>query len=478
MTESISDQIWDFIVVGGGLNGLAISSLLSNDKKKVLVLEKDLVVGGRVKVIDKNGYKLDNTSRNLLKYAHNSPLNNVINTITEDTEELLRIIPIRDYYLFIGPEKTKDLKPNLHEQKYIEWFNKGWVTVPRNMDQMRKSDYFSSWNLMRIYTTGFKCKYDDIKKKSLTWFINEKKMNEFSARYLKSAACILMHSCNADDISAGELLRTMKYTKMPILFGYPYGGWNQIINKMVKKIKENGKIITDCSVNKLKIDLNQNKKKKSDPVYSVEGVFSAQGIFLSKNVVLAIPPNYIGSFFQNKKGKNVLDKKTQNFIKNLVWTSGISFNFCLKRWAYRGKGLLYFENPYGYGIFVSNLEPTLTPEKKQLMTAFFPLNPEDLKNKEFLEKKVKDCRELIFYHFPKVKERLDFERVTIHEMVDSVLINTFQYKDLRPEPRVKNIAGCYLTGDYLNAYGSGKELGYNSVWKTYSAITEDGEFIK
>ena len=68
MTESVSDQIWDYIVVGGGLNGLAISSLLSNDKKRVLVLEKDPVVGGRVKVTEKNGYKLDNTSRNLLKY--------------------------------------------------------------------------------------------------------------------------------------------------------------------------------------------------------------------------------------------------------------------------------------------------------------------------------------------------------------------------------------------------------------------------
>jgi protoporphyrinogen oxidase len=270
----------------------------------------------------------------------------------------------------------------------------------------------------------------------------------------------------------------MKYTKMPILFGYPQGGWNQIINKMVTKIKENGKIITDCSVNKLKINSNQNKKTKSDPNYSIEGVISNLGIFLSKNVVLAIPPNYIEPFFQNEKGKNVLDKSTRNFIKNLVWTSGISFNFCLKRWAYRGKGLLYFENPYGYGIFVSNLEPTLTPEKKQLMTAFFPLSPENLKDKEYLEKKVDDCRDLIFYHFPKVKERLDFERVIIHDQVDSVLINTSQYKDLRPEPRVKNIVGCYLTGDYLNAYGSGKELGYNSVWKTYGAIAEDCELKK
>ena len=185
MSQSIVNGNWDHIVVGGGLNGLAMASLLSNDKKKVLVLEKESVVGGRVKVIQKNGYKLDNTSRNLLKYAHNSPLNNVLNTITEDTEELIRIIPIRDYYLFIGPDKTKDLKPNLHEQKYLDWFQKGWITVPRNMDQMRKSDYFSSWNLMRIYTTGFKCKYDEIKGKSLNWFIDEKEMNEYSARYLK-----------------------------------------------------------------------------------------------------------------------------------------------------------------------------------------------------------------------------------------------------------------------------------------------------
>lgn len=470
----MSDQIWDFIVIGGGLNGLAISALLSNDGKKVLVLEKDIVIGGRLKVIEREGFFLDNTSRNLLKYAHKSALNEILQKTSSILEKKIRIKPIKDYYLFLGLEKTKNLKPNTHETKYIDWFNRGWVTVPRNMDQMRHSDYFSSWNLMRIYTTGFKCKYDDIRDKSLNWFINEKKMNENSARYLKLAASALMHCCEPEIVSAGEVLRTIKWTKMPILFGYPEGGWNKVIRKLVKRIESNGMIMTDCGVNNLTFlnydqGTSESENKEKDN-FEIGGVETDKGKFKSKNVILAIPPKSINKLFLGKDGKNFLDTDTTNFINNLTCTSGISFDFALKRWAYRGKGLLYFEDPYGYGIFISNIEPSLAPEKKQLMTAFFPLKPKDLEDEEYIKRKVDDSRNLIFHHFPKVKERLLFERVTVHDMVDSVQINTSQYKDARPKTKVRGIKGCYLTGDYLNAYGAGKELGYNSVWKTYNKI--------
>ena len=66
MKNSTKDQDWDYIVIGAGLNGLAISSLLAKDCNRVLLLESESVIGGRLKVIEKDGFILDNTTRNLL----------------------------------------------------------------------------------------------------------------------------------------------------------------------------------------------------------------------------------------------------------------------------------------------------------------------------------------------------------------------------------------------------------------------------
>ncbi|MCP4762426.1 MAG: hypothetical protein GY870_11645, partial [archaeon] len=420
---------------------------MSSDGKRVLVVEKDSVVGGRLKVIKKEGFTLDNTSRNLLKYANKSALNKIFQILREKDEEKEQFLckPIYYYYIFIGADKTKDLIPNQHEKKYMKGFELGWITVPRTMDQMRKSDYFSSWKLMRIFTTGFKCEYDNIKDISLRQFIEEKKLNYHSARYLELASCALMHCPSPDVVSAGEVLRTIKWSsKMPNLFGYPTKGWNAIIEHFVKIIEVKGKILTNCNVESLII-----KKNKKDS--EIKGVIASLGEFNSNNVILAIPPKNISSLLIDNEGKNYLEPSIAHFIENLVSTAGISFDIALNFIAYKAKGLLYFEKPYGYGIFISNIETSLAPEGKQLMTAFFPIptNSDD----NFIKNKMDQGRKLIETLFPKIKDEIIFERVMVHDMVDSVEVNTNQYKDARPDPQIKGIKGCYITGDYLNAFG-------------------------
>ncbi|GAG65779.1 unnamed protein product [marine sediment metagenome] len=49
---------FDYIVIGGGIAGLHIGALL-NQHGKVVVLEKTNKIGGRAKVVEKDGFKLD-----------------------------------------------------------------------------------------------------------------------------------------------------------------------------------------------------------------------------------------------------------------------------------------------------------------------------------------------------------------------------------------------------------------------------------
>ena len=62
----------DVIIVGAGPGGLACSLLLAKAGLKVKIIEKTGGVGGRTKVIEKDGYKYDNglhfsTTQKLLK---------------------------------------------------------------------------------------------------------------------------------------------------------------------------------------------------------------------------------------------------------------------------------------------------------------------------------------------------------------------------------------------------------------------------
>ena len=44
MSDSESDEIWDYIVIGGGLTGLGMAALLSFEGSRVLLLEKEPIV--------------------------------------------------------------------------------------------------------------------------------------------------------------------------------------------------------------------------------------------------------------------------------------------------------------------------------------------------------------------------------------------------------------------------------------------------
>lgn len=57
--QSDVDESWDAIVVGSGLGGLATAALLSNEGKRVLVLERHYVIGGFTHTFKRKGYEWD-----------------------------------------------------------------------------------------------------------------------------------------------------------------------------------------------------------------------------------------------------------------------------------------------------------------------------------------------------------------------------------------------------------------------------------
>ena len=51
------EQVWDAIVIGSGIGGLSVASLLSVAGKKVLVVEQHWAAGGCCHTFTSNGYR-------------------------------------------------------------------------------------------------------------------------------------------------------------------------------------------------------------------------------------------------------------------------------------------------------------------------------------------------------------------------------------------------------------------------------------
>lgn len=51
------DEVWDAIVIGSGIGGLTVASLMATAGKKVMVLEKHWTPGGCCHTFESNGYR-------------------------------------------------------------------------------------------------------------------------------------------------------------------------------------------------------------------------------------------------------------------------------------------------------------------------------------------------------------------------------------------------------------------------------------
>ena len=86
---------WDVIIVGAGFGGLCTGALLANAGKKVLILEKDRIIGGRAKTILKDGQVIDDGAHIPSRAGH---LEKIFADLGLDYPELIMVANSEIYY--------------------------------------------------------------------------------------------------------------------------------------------------------------------------------------------------------------------------------------------------------------------------------------------------------------------------------------------------------------------------------------------
>ncbi|MHA1146740.1 MAG: phytoene desaturase family protein [Promethearchaeota archaeon] len=441
MNEPITENRTDFIIIGAGICGLSLGALLANEGYKILVLEKTNSIGGRAKVVEKDGFTLD-YGIHTVRFGKKSALAKTLSEIKDKNQESVDFKELETSFYYLESKKTPH-----------------WEVLPTGLSGITKGKYFSINKLKNVLFKLMMVK----KKKNLNVSVKEwqdkREFNAPSKIYLKLITASMQVCPDLSRASLGELRRNLQEViKKRISVTYPIGGWKLIFERLTNKIINTGnKILTKKKVDQILIE---NQK--------AIGVKCDSEIFLTDNVIISVPVQEIFDFLNEE----TIPQDFAKLCKNLRPTAGLSLDLALKKKISNKTGLFYINNPVAFGFFTSNLDKGCAPEGKQLFTICSPCNYEDLENPELRNNILNTIKTKLFKAFPEMERNIEFER-PLFTIFDGAEVNTQQYQELRPNFKVPGINNLYLVGDSTAGKGAGGDIGHNSVWETFNEIKED-----
>jgi len=445
--------MWDFIIVGGGITGLAIGALLAHDRKKVLVLEKTGKLGGRAQIWEKDGFTVDYGIHGI-RYGPKS-------AISKTCRELGVEIP----YVSLGPSYVKD------EDGKVKIFPTGPVGFLRS----EMFTFMERLNVFRVMLRVRRKSFETFKNLSVKESLDEEGIKGGMRRYLHLVSASMMVCPFIEKTSIREMLVNLqKVLRKRISVMYPLHGWKPIYDLLTSTIKNSGEIRLQSKVDSVDIEKG-----------AVRGVHIGKDFIEGKEVVVSVPcQEYFGApavlqrrmRLWRKDGSALLDEKLfpTEFVKmckSMIPSSGVSIDYGLSRRVSSSDGLWYFWSPMSFGMFTSNLCPELAPPGKQLLTWFYPTTLEDMQDPQRAKASEEELERAIYETFPGIQDAIEWRRAIHLKTVNGAQVNVNQTRDRRPGFRAPGIQGLYFVGDSTGASGAGGDIGHESVHECYKAIT-------
>ncbi len=413
------------IVIGGGYAGLSAAAILAHNGYSVLLLERSKQLGGRASFIERDGYTLEYGLHDN-RFGPQGAAAAVFRRIDKELK-------------FLQPGE-----PEL-------WKEGAFYPIPNSTGKILRSRLLSFGSRLRMSRYMLKLvlgkparKYGE-SMEDLTSKLRSPEVLEL----LSVLSGIGIIAPDPRYASAGELAAFLKKalrSKMKV--GYPKGGTRQIIEGLSEEVRENGQIVTGSRVSRLMI-----KKGLITQVKTETNTYS------SDVVISAIPLPHLPDLFGGKDLPIKLVKK----VREMVPTAGITFDLGLKEEMSAQKGLLVTAEPLTMGQFTSNIDPDMAPEGRQLLSWFYPLPQQWIRNSDKMHREEQRLRDLLDSMFPGIWDAVDWERVMHLPMVDGFLPRPGQTRADRPGFTVSSIDNFFMCGDCTSAEGTGGDTAFNSA---------------
>lgn len=428
--------MYDCVIVGGSLPGLALGAMLARRGKRILLLERKNVVGGRVAPWHREGYSsLPGIPR--VRYGSKGAFCRICRDLGWDPP----LLSLNRTWVVGAAGGTRRItlgKPG-----------------PLRGEFLSLLDRFYAWRLLRSLQAD---RLDELDEMSLEdWFVRNR-VRPSLQNLFQLIACEATHCSAPDRISAGETLRVFqKAYRLGTYLAYPRWGWLPVLERFLEEIRKSGEVRLRTRAENVCVE--QGK---------AVGVRVGGSLIRSRSVVCAIPCQQVF---------RILDPAatTPEYVRlcsQAKPSMGLTVDFALSRRVSRTKGLWFFLEPPTYGVFVSNLCHRHAPVGRQLASFVCPCSAEEARQPEALQALEAKIEENFRRACPAVEHAVEWKRAQVVRMLDSVAVRADQTRQDRPGYRVPLVENLFLVSDSTCAPGVSWEIEFEAALACLEKITD------
>ena len=434
------------LIIGAGVGGLSIGTLLVNAGHKVSIYEKAERLGGRTASIKFKNHILDN-GFHIMPFYKKSAIYDILKSANIVSKLKLAIV-----------DKIAFYDGNFHT------YPKGIIDILR----MSLIPLKSRFSLLKILLPMAFTSMEKAEQMDQTPLTEVTKKLDSHSRTFFDAVCMLAFADTTDHISLGEFARTIiranPFKGGTSEFAYPdMGGYDRISEVMGNYIQEN-----NSSVN-----LGVTVKKILVEDAKVTGVLLSDGNMIESDCVIISYPAYhaINQLFDEGIFDDDFVKHTNRLNKT---TSVVEVHFALsKQLDTRQVVFPVGENYTSKGIFfISNITPSLSPKGEHLIIVGTPVKPEETDNQQRIKEIVSKMKEELAAIYPDFNNVLLWERPMAWKLVEAVVKEPgLVWKNKMPHS-VPHAKGLFFVGDSTISYGIGTDSAAHSAILAYPKITK------
>ena len=432
------------LIIGAGVGGLSIGTLLVNAGHKVSIYEKAERLGGRTASIKFKNHILDN-GFHIMPFYKKSAIYDVLKSANIVSKLKLAIV-----------DKIAFYDGNFHT------YPKGIIDILR----MSLIPLKSRFSLLKILLPMAFTSMEKAEQMDQTPLTEVTKKLDSHSRTFFDAVCMLAFADTTDHISLGEFARTIiranPFKGGTSEFAYPdMGGYDRISEVMGNYIQENS-----SSVN-----LGVTVKKILVEDAKVTGILLSDGNTIESDCVIISYPAYhaINQLFDEGIFDDDFVKHTNRLNKT---TSVVEVHFALSK-QLDTKQVVFpvGENYTSKGIFfISNITPSVSPKGEHLIIVGTPVKPEETDNRQRIKEIVSKMKEELAAIYPDFNNALLWERPMAWKLVEAVVKEPgLVWKNKMPHS-VPHVKGLFFVGDSTISYGIGTDSAAHSAILAYPKI--------
>lgn len=485
------------VVLGGGISSLAVSAYLAKLGLDVILLEKNLFLGGRASMFKKRGYIFDKGPSWYMMPEVFEDFFQFFNKKSSDYYHLVRL-PI-NYRVFFDDKSYVDVKRNLSYNLAV--FKKLEKDGDKKLSAyLKKAAFLYQLAMKKLVLKDYREGIIDLLEKDL--ITNFFKLNLFTS--LKNNIKNYFSSDKAEKILSftsvflgGSPFNTpafyslVAHADFNLGVYYPMGGINKVIQALISLNEELGvKIITRAEVKKIHVKNNQVKQidyANSDKVFPDLVVSGIDLAFLQTKLLDRKWSSYPMDYWQKRvmsPSAFLIYLGLKEKIKHVAHHNLFFSSFWKKGFDEVFNKIKYPEYPSYYFHVPSKTDESVAPKNGETVMILVPIAPGLIDNhkirKIFYDQIIDHFEDLIEQ---KIRKHIVVKKIySINDFVQEyhafkgaafglahTLLQTAIFRPLNKDKKIKNL---YYVGQYTNP-GVGMPPALLSAKIVYKLIKKD-----